>query len=76
MLLEGGLVAVDLVEDPLQRRGRHTVHDIGQRVGFQRLHLLDHGLGELVEFLSLAVDQGVDRYLPVKARGLLLGLAF
>ncbi len=51
------------------------MHDKGERAGFQRLHLLDHGLGELVEFLRLTVDQGVDRYLPVQALGLLLRLA-
>jgi hypothetical protein len=71
VLGERRIVAVHLVEDPLHRRGRHAMDDVGERVGFQRLHLFDHGLGEPVELLRLAVDQGVDRYLPVKPFGLL-----
>ena len=66
MIVVGGLIGVDLVENPLQRRGRDTVDHIDKRVGLVRPHLLDNLLGQAVELLRAVFEQRIDGDLAVE----------
>src|SRR5258707_14342187 len=61
MLVIGGAVAVDLVQNPLHRSSRHGVDDVDEGAGLPRPDLLDNPLGHPVEFGKPVVEQRVDR---------------
>ena len=72
MVVVGGLIAVDLIENPLQRRGRHAVHHIDERVGLMRPDLLDDLVGQPVKLRRAVFEQRVDGDLAVEPLDIVL----
>jgi len=68
VLVIGGTVAVNLVQNPLHRRGRHGVDYVDECAGLPRPDFLDDALGDAVEFLEPVVEQRVDRDLAEQVR--------
>jgi hypothetical protein len=67
--VEGRMVTVNLVEDPLQGRIRHEVNDVHQRAGFADPDLLRRLLGEPVELGHPVIEEGENQDPAIRSRG-------
>jgi hypothetical protein len=66
VIVVGGPIGVDLIENPLQRRGRDTMDHIDKRVRLVRAHLLDNLLGQSVKLPRAVFEQRIDGDLAVE----------